>query len=231
MRFIFAVGLALATALWAQVTLAETGGRMTVTGEGRVSAPPDMATITLGVTVRSKTASAALAEVNGRVRDIFAVLSQADVAEGDIQTSDLSLSPLYPNRSNGSNLVEIEGYAASNRVTIRHRDLASLGLVLDAVAGAGANQFWGLQFGLQNPEPVRDAARKAAVAEARRKADLYSAAADITLGPLVSFSEGAVRAPQPVFREMAMAADAGVPVAGGEVDLTAQVTLVYQIKD
>ena len=205
--------------------------RLTVGGEGRVSAVPDMATITLGVSARAGTASAALAEVNGRIRDILTVLTGAGVAEADIQTSDLSLSPLYPNRSSGTDPVEVSGFAAANRVTIRQRDLSGLGAVLDTVTSAGANELRGLSFGLQDPQPAQDAARIAAVAEARRKAALYAGAAGVELGPIVSLSESGGIVPQPMMmREMALASDGPVPLAEGEIELTAQVTLVYEIR-
>ena len=115
---------------------------------------------------------------------------------------------------------------------VRVRDLSILGEVLDAVARDGANSFEGLTFGLADPAAAGDAARRAAVADARRKAALYAEAAGVALGPLLSFAEsGGAPVPQMMARaEMAMASDA-VPVAPGELTLTQRVTLTYALSE
>ena len=103
-----------------------------------------------------------------------------------------------------------------------------MGTILDAVVNSGANGFNGLQFGLQDPVPAQDSARVAAVADAKRKAELYAKAAGISLGPIHMLSEAGSHSPQPVMlREMAMS-DA-VPIAQGEVSMRASVTIVYEI--
>jgi uncharacterized protein YggE len=118
---------------------------------------------------------------------------------------------------------------ASNVVTIRARDLDRLGALLDAVVTTGANQLNSLTFGLSDPQPATDEARKRAVADARARAALYAEAAGVALGPILSITEGGgYQPPQPMYRrELAM--DAGVPVAGGEVSVSASVTITYAI--
>jgi len=117
-------------------------------------------------------------------------------------------------------------------VTVRVRALDSLGGVLDAAVGQGANNLYGLSFGLQEPEPKLDEARRDAIADARRKAELYALAAGVTLGEVVSISEqtGYDR-PMPEMRAASFAKDSGVPVAEGELSLTASVTVVYDLND
>ena len=218
---VFLVALAPA---WAQDS-----GRLTVVGHGSFEAAPDMATITMGVTAEARTAAAALASNSADTAKVLAVIKSAGVAPRDVQTSGLSLSPLWNNRSSGSNKrPAIVGYSVSNQVTVRVRALADLGRLLDAVVSDGATQFHGLSFGLQDPVPAADNARTAAVHDAARKAQLYADAAGVSLGHILEISETGGRAPQPMqMREMAMA-DA-VPIAQGEVSIGVTVTIIYEI--
>jgi uncharacterized protein YggE len=208
---------------------AETTGQITVTGEGSVFAMPDMAVITMGASAEAETAKEAMDQTSEITTAILDRLTEAGVAEQDIQTSDLSLSPLWSNRSSSENRPRIDGYQASNRVTVRVRDLESLGPVLDAVLTDGANELGGLQFTLSDPEPLMNDARIKAVADARARAELLAEAAGVELGALISLSETGARAPRPEMLSMARASDSVVPVAQGEAELRASVTLVYEI--
>ena len=218
---IFAVGLAPA---WA-----ETAGRITVTGEGTVAVVPDMAMITVGAAAEAETAKSAMDETSQITAAILDRLTAAGVAERDIQTSDLSLDPLWSNNATTDNRPKIEGYQASNRVTVRVRDLGSLGSILDAVLSDGANTLGGVQFLVSDPSDAMNEARVKAVADARARAELFATAAGVDLGPLVSLTEGGAAMPRPEMMGMARMADAGVPMAQGELDIQARVTLVYQI--
>lgn len=205
--------------------------RMAVTGEGSVDVAPDMATVRLGVLAEAVEAGDAIGEMNRAMTDVLDRIAASGIEGRDVQTADLSVQPRWDHRPNGE-APRIAGFQARTTVTVRVRDLDRLGEVLDAVARDGANLFEGVSFGLQDPEPVRDAARRAAVADARRKAALYAEAAGVGLGPLLRLSEagGAPPEPMPLARmEMAMAADA-MPVAGGELTVTAWVTLVYGLE-
>lgn len=203
---------------------------ITVTGEGRALAAPDMATLRLGVTTDGATARDAIAANSRAMADVLDRIESAGVADRDVQTQDFSVSPRWENRPNEA--PRIAGFVARNQVFVRVRDLDALGPLLDAVTRDGANTFDGLSFGLQDPGPVENAARRAAVTEAQRKATLYAEAAGVTLGPLQSIDEGgASSSPVPMARaEMAVAMDS-VPVASGELAITARVRLVYQIAD
>ena len=224
MRFlsIILISLGLAAAAMA----AETSPAITVTGRGEVAAAPDMATITLGVTSQAKTAGEAMDETSAAVAAILKALEAAGIAPRDMQTSDLSLDPVWSSRASNGAAPRIEGFTARNTLRVRVRDLDRLGGVLDDVLEVGANTFRGLSFGLQEPGPLTDQARTAAVADAQRKAALIAGAAGVTLGPVLSISESGGVSPQPVMMEAARAA---VPVAAGEVSLSATVTMVFAL--
>lgn len=209
---------------------AQDAARLSVVGQGQVAAVPDMATISLGVTTQARNAAQALAENSASIAEVLKIVAAAGIEPKDVQTSGLSLSPLWNNRSSSSNSpATIVGFSVQNHVTIRVRELTGLGGLLDQVTGSGANQFHSLQFGLQDAGPATDNARELAVADAIRKAELYANAAGLLLGPVLELSEQTGGGPRPVMmREMAMSAD--VPIAEGEVTQTASVTMVFALQ-
>lgn len=205
---------------------------ITVTGQGEVAAEPDMAVIRMGVTHEAKEARAAMAATSTAVAAMLDRLAEKGIAARDMQTQRLTLSPVWSQKrtQSGQNRNEITGFSASNIVLVRVRDLDSLGEVLDEVLAEGVNEFNGLQFGVQEPEPLADAARRAAVADAMAKAQLLAEAAGVTLGPVMTMSEHGGR-PQPVMMESAAMRSADVPVAGGEVTVQASVSMVFAIAE
>jgi uncharacterized protein len=202
---------------------------ITVTGTGTVEAAPDIATLSIGVTTQGETAAEALSANSAALDAVMARLTAAGIAAPDMQTSNLSLNPNWTGYESSSvSGPTISGYVASNILTIRLRQLDGLGAVLDAAVADGANTLNGLTFGLADPKPALDEARKEAVADARARAELLATAAGVKLGRVISISEGVVPTdPAPMFRAEASAAP--VPVAGGEVGLSASVTIFYQI--
>ncbi|MGP3695975.1 SIMPL domain-containing protein [Rhodobacter sp. NSM] len=208
--------------------LAETP-RLTVTGEGTVAGRPDMATITLGVTSQGATAAEAMSANGENLARVLERLKTAGIEDRDLQTSGLSLNPNWTQNPDGA-APQIDGYVASNMLTVRVRTLDRLGAVLDQAVQDGANTLHGVGFGLSDPEPAMDEARKRAVAKAQARARLLTEAAGVTLGPIMEIREGgdAGQPPMPMYREAAMAAP--VPVAEGEIETAAQVTLVYELK-
>lgn len=224
--------LAVALAALPLALAAETGERprITVTGEGRAEAVPDLAVITIGVTTHADTAAAALAENSARLSAVLDRLRAAGVADRDLQTSGLSLGPRYDYGNNHP--PRLEGYEATNQLAVRVRALDTLGAILDAAVTDGANTLGGLAFSLADPQGARDAALAAAVAEARRKAAIIAEAAGVRLGPVLSISEQvAFAGPQPMPRIAMAEAAPAVPVAAGEVGYAATVTIVYGIAD
>lgn len=204
-----------------------------VTGEGRVEASPDMATLSLGVVTEGRTAAEALGANSDAVAAMIERLRGAGIAERDLQTSGLSLGPRYDYSSSSGEAPKITGYTAQNMVTVRIRAIDTVGAVLDGAVTDGANTLNGLAFGMQDSAALVDEARRRAVADAARKAALYAEAAGVTLGRVISISEpGEGRVPMPmVMAEAAFAKGGDVPVAPGEVNLSASVAIVYEIAE
>ena len=205
--------------------------RIVVNGTGEASARPDMAVISAGVVVQADTASAALAENTRAMNAVLEQLRASGLAAADVQTAQFTVSPLFETRRPDAETTEpprIVGYQVSNQVTARVRDLDRLGGVLDALVSAGANSIDGPSFEIADPKQLLGEARDAAVADAIAKAKRYAAAAGVRLGEIVSIEEGGAYAPpRPMMRAEAMAAD--VPIAPGQTELSASVTMVFAI--
>jgi len=209
-----------------QASYAETK-MITVTGEASVAVQPDLATLSLGVTTQGTTAAEAMAANTAALSVVLTRLKDAGIADRDLQTSNLSLSPNWVGYESGGTPT-IAGYTASNMLTVRVRALDSLGGVLDAAITEGANTLNGLTFELSDPKPRMDEARQAAVADGMARAAVLVAAAGAKLGPVISITEGGGFVnPTPMFR--AEASSAPVPVAAGEIGMTATVTMVFEI--
>lgn len=205
--------------------------RITVTGEGRVDAVPDLATISLGVTTEAKSAAAALSANSTAMAAVLERLRAAGIAERDLQTSGLSVSPVWTDYARSGGRPEIAGFQASNTLGVRVRALDTLGTVLDAAVKDGANTLGGLTFGMAEPQPLLDEARTLAVADARRKAELMAAAAGVRLGAVESIAEtGGYQPPMPQFRADSAMIGEAVPVAQGEVSVSASVTVVWRLE-
>lgn len=220
----------IAAPAWAEVSQAT----ISVTGEGHVEVAPDMATVVLGVTSEDDTAKAALGANNDAVAAVIRRLKTAGIEDRDIQTSGLSLGPRYDySKTNTDGSQVITGYIASNMVTVRVRALDTVGGVLDAAVTDGANSLNGITFGLQETVAVTDAARKAAVEDAHRKALLYAAAAGAKLGRVLSISEqGGFSPPMPMaMAEAAFDKSGAVPVAAGALNVSASVVILYELSE
>lgn len=214
---LFVAALALAPAQAAEKLV-------TVTGEATVAVAPDTAMIRLGVGTQEKTAREA-SEANAKqMTAVLAAIKDTGVADRDIQTSRLSLQPQYdPNKSGTARLT---GFQASNQVTVRIRDIDKLPTVLDRAITAGANEMSGIEFVVSEQSKLLDQARDDAIADTRRKADLYAKAAGAKLGRVVSITEeGSAPPPRPI---QALRAGA-VPIAPGEQTLRAIVTVSYEL--
>ena len=200
---------------------------ISVTGEATVSVPPDLAQVDAGVTSDAKTAREASDANSAAMGKVLLALKGAGIEQKDYQTSRLSLQPEYaPNRQGPSPVV---GYRASNRVTIRVRDVTKVANVIDTLVGAGANDLGGINFMVSQASKLLDDARTQAVADARRKAEIYAKAAGATLGAPLSISEEGA-APRPVFHAKMAAEMAAAPVAQGEETLSVTVNVSWAIK-
>lgn len=210
---------------------------LTVSAEGSSSRKPDLAIFTAGVTSTGKTASAALSANSADMTKVIAALKRAGIAERDIQTSNLSLNPVYADnpRQPGSQLDQqppaIIGYQASNMVTVKQRKLGEFGQVIDTLVSAGANQVNGPSFQVDQPEPALNEARIAALKTARDRANLYANATGLKVGRILSINEGGSYTPRPMVMARMVSMDAGAapPVAEGELALTANVTVMFEL--
>jgi uncharacterized protein YggE len=200
---------------------------ISVTGEATVSVPPDLAEVEAGVTSDAKTAREASETNNATMGKLLLALKAAGIDARDIQTSRLSLQPQNaPNRTGSSG---ITGYRASNRVTVRLRDVSKVAGTIDMLVGAGANDIGGINFTVSQASKLLDDARTQAVADARRKAEIYAKAVGVTLGAPLSISEEGAPGPMP-FRKMMGGMAAATPVAQGEETLQVTVNVSWAIK-
>lgn len=203
-------------------------GQIVVSASASVEAVPDVVEVTVGVVYQEREARAALSEMNAAAAGVFARVREFGVADRDMQSSGLSLQPVYAS-SSVSGMAEVSGYRASTSLTIRVRDLDAVGQILDAVVTDGANELSGLRFTVSDPEPLLEEARRAAVQAAMAKAELLAEEAGVTLGPLLSLTESSAGMPRPMEASFMRGADA-VPVASGEVSLSATVSMTYRIE-
>jgi len=205
------------------------GTVLDVTAEGRTTRVPDLATIRAGVVSQSSTAAAALTDNAQRMAKVLAALKRAGVAPRDIATSSVQLSPQYRYADNQPPV--ITGYQATNTVSIRFRDVAKSGTILDALVAQGANQIDGPNLSIDKPDAALDEARTDAVAQAKRRADLYAKAAGLRVARIVSIAESGQDAggpAQPMFMmaRASMAKDS-TQIAPGEKDVTVTVSVRF----
>lgn len=202
---------------------------MTVSAVGSVTAKPDMARISSGVVSEAKTAREALSANNEATARLIAALKKAGIADGDLKTSSIDISPRYTQNQPGRTR-QIDGYAVTNELYVVVRDLEHLGDILDDMVSLGANQIGGLSFDIADSTALKDEARKSAIAEARRRATLYAEAAGVTLGEVVTITEGGGQF-QPRPHGMARTAMAeSMPVEAGSQRVDVEVTVTWSLK-
>ncbi|HEX6140191.1 MAG TPA: SIMPL domain-containing protein [Candidatus Limnocylindria bacterium] len=200
-------------------------------GEATVRRVPDLALLSLTVSVRDRATRAARDEANRRTSAILARLAELGIPDADVQAPSLMVQPVY-DYSRGSG--RLTGYEASRPMSVRIRDVDLLAPVLDSLVDDGATQVHGTTMQLAEPEAAVREALAAAVAVARGRAEALAAAAGLRLGAAERIEEEMGGVPQP-FAEMATArmaqADAGVPteVAPGEIEITARVRAWFAI--
>ena len=204
---------------------------MTVTGSGTVAAAPDMAVLSLGVTAQSESAGDALEKVAEAAGAILARLSEMGVAPADVQTESLDLSQVTPRHGQQTNQTLPDTFRASTLLSVRVRSIGDLGRVIDETADAGANQFRGVSFSVADDADLRAKARERAVEDALKKAGQLAEAADVELGDIIAINDQPGQIGPRQMRGMAMAAEAAMPVAEGEVSLTERVTIVIELSD
>jgi uncharacterized protein YggE len=204
------------------------GTVLDISAEGRTTRVPDVATIRAGVVSQAATAAAALADNAQRMNRVLAALKKAGVAPRDIATASVGLSPQYRYAENQPPV--ITGYQATNTVSIRFRDVAKSGAILDALVGQGANQIDGPNLAIDEPDAALDEARADAVKRARTRAELYARAAGMRVTRIVSITENGENTGSPnppmLMARAAMTKDS-TQIAAGEKDVTVNISVRF----
>ena len=185
---------------------------LNVSAQAEAHRVPDIATLSAGVVTQAVDGNTAMRENAVQMDKVMAAIKAAGIAERDIQTSGINLSPQYRYAENEP--PKITGYQASNTVSLKVRDITKLGKVLDSLAAQGANQINGPSFEIDQPEPVYDEARLAALKKSQARAETYAKALGLRVRRIVSISEGN----QGGFRPMPMMAMAAGRSAKAEMD-------------
>jgi len=239
MRNVFVAALLLGAAALPSAALAQqstinqtiAGTRLDVSATGEVTRVPDLAIISAGVVARDPTASGAMQQAARRMARVRQALVQAGIADRDIQTSSISLNPDYIYASNQP--PKLNGYSASNQVTVRFRDIANSGKILDALVTEGANQINGPNLTIDKPEAALDEARAKAIAAGRARADLYARSLGLRVVRVVSVSESGGYAPPPPMPPMVARANmqaADTSIEPGEQKLQVSVSMTFELQ-
>ena len=202
--------------------------KLIVQGEGKASAAPDKATVVLGVQTRDASAAIAAAENARLMNETIVALLAAGIAESEIQTSGYSLgtesqdAPVMAGEKQ-----KAPEFVASNTVTVNLNNTTDVGLVLDTAVAAGSNRIQEVAFDLKNPQQQKDLALTLAIEDARRKAEIAAKAAGVELGRVLEISEGYgyVTAAS----KSANFAEFATPIQPGRMEITASVTMTYEI--
>ncbi|RSV18453.1 DUF541 domain-containing protein [Sphingomonas sp. ABOLG] len=238
MRILFA-SLMLATAATPALAQNVVGGPvlpdgtlLDVVATGDITRVPDVATLRAGVVTQAATASEASAQNASQMARVIAALRAAGIAERDIATASIGLSPQYRYGENQPPV--ITGYQATNTVSVKFRDIAKSGRVLDALVKAGANQIDGPQLSIDKPAAALDEARVNAVRQAQARAQLYAQAAGLRVDRIVSINEqGDNRGDQPrppVLYARAAKADAQTEMLPGETEVSVTIAVRFLLK-
>ena len=228
------IGAALPSAAQAQqatINQSIAGTRLDVTATGEVTRVPDVAIISTGVVTKSATASGAISQAASRMARVRAALKAAGVEDRDIQTSNLSLNPDY--RYDNNQPPKLVGYQASNTVTVRFRDIASSGKIIDALVAEGSNQINGPTLTIDKPEAALDEARAQAVRIGRARAELYARSMGLRLVRVIAVSESGgsypVPPPMPVMMQ-ARAEAASSKIDPGEQKLQVNLAMTFELQ-
>ena len=234
-RIIFAsaisalIAAALASPAQAQQPQSERQANIVVVGEGSISAAPDYAEITAGVTTKAKTAKEAT-DANAKLMTaVTAALLDAGIAQKDIATTRFSVQPVYSAQT-GTSESKLTGFSASNQVAVTIRQIDKVGEIADRMVAAGVTNIGNLVFLHTDTSKLLDRAREAAVADARRKAELYARASGVALGPVVGISESSAYTPFAAMDGSFLRAKAvATPIASGEDTLRVEITVGFAI--
>ncbi len=201
---------------------------LTVTGSGQALLTPDIAYVTIGVHTEDKNAAEAVSANNSQAQAVTSALREFGIPAKDIRTTNFSIYPQQQYDEQG----QVQGitYIVDNSVYVTVRDLTKVGDLLDTAVKAGANSISGIQFDVADKTNALSDARKAAVTNATEIANELATAAKVTLGPVQSINIYG-SSPMPVFDARAAAMEsASVPVSPGQLNITVEVQIVFEIQ-
>ena len=229
------IALALLAVLFVSPVFAEDSKlirTISISGHGEIRAVPDLAVVSIGVTSQGASARDALDVNTKSMKALLDTLKGAGIDARDMATSNFTVGPRLDYGNNNGQPPKVVGYDVNNMVTVTVRKIEDLGGLLDVAVTTGSNTINGVSFSVSKPDSMLDEARKAAVVDARHKADIYAAAGGFTLGNIISLSEGtAYQPPTPYMVKSARAESSdAVPIAQGEQTLSIDVSIAYEIK-
>jgi uncharacterized protein YggE len=203
---------------------------ISLSGTGAIKTTPDKVDISTGVTSQAPTAKEALAKNTAAMANVIDTLKSQGLDPKDIQTTNFSVQPLYEERKEGRSPAII-GYQVTNSVRITVRDIGRLGAILDEVVSLGANDVGSIEFGVAEPEAMKDEARKLAVANAIANAKIYADTAGVKLGKVLTISEeeGGYVARYAAPAPMEMSAKA-VPIEAGTTTVETRVRVTFELE-
>jgi uncharacterized protein len=218
---------------------ADTPNGITVGGSGSAQLPPDLARVSGNVETQGATASDALNQNSQTMQAVLAAVRAFGASDQDIQTNRVSIFPIFSSSSGATanqpaTPPSIVGYRATNGLTVKVRDLTTVGDLIQTMVNAGVNDFTGVDYALQNPEQLRQMALNAAIADAQAEAQTAAAALGVRLGGVLNMTTQSTSAPPVPFAARAVAAPAppGVPpppVLPGPQSATTNVTVTFAI--
>lgn len=213
-----------------ELNTATTANTISFSGEGKISAKPDIATVDFAI-ITEATISKAAQDLNSpKSKTVTDFLKKQGTDEKDIKTTSYNIYPQYSYPRPGT--PEIKGYQVSQGFEVKIRNLEKISSILDGLVSAGANNIINLGLSIDNPEKLKSEARAQAVADAKQKASELENQIGIKLGKIVNFSENSGRMPGVFYAKSAEVGlgGGGPSVPTGENEIVVNITLTYQIK-
>jgi len=226
------------------VVRGDTKLEIAVSGEGKVTARPDIARINAAVVTQEEFLKEAQGDNTTKTNVLVAYLKSVGVQESDIKTVGYNIYPQYsypqPCYSGicpiTNDQPRITGYQVRTSYEITVRDLERAGEILGGVVGAGANEVGGINFTIDEPDQLQADARKKAIDDAKAKAEKLAKDLGRRLGPIINFSEGGYYPPI-MYKSEIMAADGrgggGVSspsIPPGENEIMVNVSVTYELR-
>jgi len=230
--FLVVLSVYFLTSINQKINTATTTNTVSFSGEGKITAKPDVAVANLTILTEAVTSKQAQDQNSEKSKAVIGFLKKQNIDEKDMKTSGYNIYPQYNYPRNET--PQIKGYQVNQTIEIKIRDLDKVSVILDGVVTAGVNQVSGLNFQIDEPEKLKDQARELAIKNAQSKAKVLKEQLGIKLGKIINFSEGISGYPTPMYFE-AKSAEIGMGGGGpsiptGENEITIQVNISYQIK-